>query len=75
MSVQVFALYIIWQLIFDDFDNYPYPVLLNRKTGEIETISGIIVKDAFAFYKKWFEKNKKNLQNKKPFDNTYIKWW
>ena len=75
LSIQVFALYLIWQLIFDDFDNCPYPVLLNVNTKETETISGLIVKDAFVFYKKWFEENKNNLRNKKPLDNTYIKWW
>jgi hypothetical protein len=75
LSVQVFALYLIWQLVFNDFDNCPYPVLLNNNTREAETVSGSIVKDAFVFYKKWFEENANNLKNKNPFDNTYIKWW
>jgi len=77
LSVQVYALYIIWGLFFDYQYHAPFPVLSGRVDGEREkvTTSGPLVEAAFTAYKKWFEENQDNLRKEHPFvNNTKVGW-
>lgn len=56
-SIQVEALFLINQLYLDEPFNYsPIPALKNLKTGEVQTISGSLIDQAFEEYKIWFNK-------------------
>ena len=81
-SIQVEALFLINQLIFDHPYHYSsYPVLVKRDTNEESSISGDIVCKAFAEYRKWYEQMKKigiyKIKTEKimPLDNSGISWY
>ena len=79
LSIQVYALFVIWGLLYDYQYTAAYSVLRTNIDGERteETFDGEIVEKAFASYKKWFEDGQGNLnrlRNRKPLVDTRISW-
>ncbi|MBD8388706.1 hypothetical protein [Dysgonomonas sp. BGC7] len=72
LSVQVYALYLIWGIYFDYRTTAAWPVL--TKDGYKATINGEIVKEAFESYRIWFRENKSNLNKRKPLDYCNVQW-
>jgi hypothetical protein len=83
-SIQVEALYIINQIVFEEpciFHYMSNPVLKDLKTGNLQSIRGEIIVKAYQSYKKWFEKVKNSSlqeilrKNEFPLDNSGIIWY
>ena len=72
LSVQVYALYLIWGLYFDYKATAGWAVL--TENGQQETVKGEIVKQAFTSYKKWFKNNSSDLKKNKPLDYCNVRW-
>ncbi len=81
-SIQVEALFIINQLVFNDKFKYSsYPILVNKESHAEETISGKTISEAFKAYSRWYEMLKKmgisNIVSKRimPLDGSNIRWY
>lgn len=72
LSVQVYALYLIWGFYFDYRTTAAWPVL--TKHGRNATIKGDIIRDAFKSYQIWFRSNMHKLNQKKPLDYSDVTW-
>jgi hypothetical protein len=81
-SIQVEALFIINQLVYENPFNYAsYPILVDQDTNNTSCIDGKIVTRAFKAYKEWYKVlkskgihyiKKKSLM---PLDGSGIKWY
>lgn len=81
-SVQVEALFIINQLIFEKpFYYSSYPVLANKIDGSVASISGAVIETAFEAYCRWYKKLKKigikQVKYRKimPLDGSGVRWY
>lgn len=81
-SLQIEALYLINQLIYKEPFNYSsMPLLYDRNTHKIFTVSGTGVSKAFAAYEKWYKKMKTigiaQIQKTSimPLDESSVRWY
>ncbi len=82
VSVQVYALYMIWGLFFDYEYNAAYPVLMEHplrgKQATLAAVSGKSVEEkAFALYRKWLKNGKgktERLRKNDPLEGSNVKW-
>ncbi|SKA40031.1 hypothetical protein SAMN04488128_105104 [Chitinophaga eiseniae] len=81
-SVQVEALFIINQLIFENpFYYSSYPVLVDKVDGSSASISGTVIDKAFEAYCSWYKKLKRigirQIKYKKimPLDSAAVRWY
>jgi len=83
ISIQVEALFLINQIYLkEDFKNYsPYPVIIDLKNNETQTLNGEIIDRAYMSYMNWFQEVKrmglKESKEKKvfPLDNSGLRWY
>ncbi|MCC7522155.1 MAG: hypothetical protein IT220_11010 [Flavobacteriaceae bacterium] len=83
ISIQVEALFLINQIYLgEDFKNYsPYPVILDMKNNETQTLQGAIIDSAYMSYMNWFQEVKrmgiKESKEKEifPLDNSGLRWY
>ncbi|MGN7819565.1 hypothetical protein ACTJJB_05510 [Chitinophaga sp. 22536] len=81
-SIQVEALFIINQLIFErPFVYSSYPVLVNKVNNLEASVSGEIIDKAFEAYRSWYMRLKEigvqEIKYRKimPLDGTSVKWY
>lgn len=81
-SIQVEALFIVNQLVYDEPFNYAsYPVLVDLKTDNDCSLSGNTIKEAFKAYKKWYRKLQRHgieyatKESIMPLDNATVRWY
>jgi hypothetical protein len=81
-SIQVEALFIINQLIYDKPFNYAsYPVLVDVKTGENYSLLGKAIGNAFKAYRQWYRKiHRHGIEYARkgrimPLDNSKARWY
>jgi hypothetical protein len=77
-SVQVYALFLINYIYYDNFWYSSFPVLINKWTKNEQAIEGLMVRKVFKKYKRWYKRisKERNFSNKlSPLKGSFIRWY